>query len=96
MTDVSARIPVLQNGKVIVSVTAGVCLLLLTIIMKNILHVPAEQLSSDIVIYIIIYMGFVISFPFLDETERIPLSRTMVWVFIIVMVTLAIIGIYAF
>jgi hypothetical protein len=86
---------VLHNGKVIVPVAAGLCLILLTVVLKNVLLVPAERLSSDIILYIIIYTGFVITFPFMGEAEPMPLSRTMLWVFIIVIVTLAIIGVYA-
>jgi hypothetical protein len=46
MTEVSFRIPALQNGKIIVPVAAGLCLILQTVVLKNVLQVPAERLSS--------------------------------------------------
>lgn len=96
MSDISTRISsALRNSRVVVSLTAGLCLILLTIVLKNVLHVPAERLSSDIILYIIIYMGLVIAIPFMDETEPLSPSRTMLWIVVIVIITLAIIGVYA-
>jgi drug/metabolite transporter (DMT)-like permease len=98
MTEVSFRIPALQNGKIIVPVAAGLCLILQTVVLKNVLQVPAERLSSDFPLYIFIYMGIVITFPFITETEPtepMSRSRTMLWVLVFVILTLAIIGFYA-
>jgi hypothetical protein len=96
MSDVSTRISsALRNGRVVVSLTAGLCLILLTIVLKNVLHVPAERLSSDIILYIIIYMGLAITVPFIGETEPVSRSRMMLWVVVIIIITLAIIGVYA-
>ena len=96
MSDISTRISsALRNGRVIIPLTAGLCLIVLTVILKNILQVPAEKLSFDIILYIIIYTGFVIMYPFMDETEPVSPPRTMLWIFVIVIITCAIIGVYA-
>jgi membrane protease YdiL (CAAX protease family) len=99
MTGLCARISsALRNGRVIVPLTAGLCLILQTVVLKNVLHVPAERLSSDMTLYIFIYMGLVVTFPFMTETEPpepMSRSRTMLWVLVFVILTLAIIGIYA-
>ncbi len=98
MSEVSARIPALQDGNVIVPVAAGLCLILLTVVLKNVLLVPAAQVSPDMILYIIIYMGLLTTFPFMAETkpaEPMSRSRTMLWVFVFVIATSAIIGIYA-
>lgn len=96
MSDVgTGRVPALRNGRVLVPLTAGICLLLLAVILKNILLVPAAQLSSDMLLYIILYMGFVVSFPFAGSTDTGPANRTILWTGIIVIVTLAIIAVYA-
>jgi hypothetical protein len=96
---ISARIPpAFRDGRIIVPLTAGLCLILQIVVLKNVLHVPAERLSSDIPLYIFIYMGLVITFPFITETEPtepMSRSRTMLWVLVFVILTLAIIGIYA-
>jgi hypothetical protein len=99
MSDVSTRTSsALRNGRVIVSLTAGLCLILLTVVLKNVLLVPAAQLSSD-------YIGLVSTFPLMvilyiiisesEPREPVSPSRTTLWVFVFVMITLAIIGIYA-
>lgn len=98
MTGLCARVsPTFRNGRVIVPLTAGLCLVLLTVVLKNILLVPAGKLSSDMILYIIIYVGLVITFPFMAEkepTEPISCSRTILWVVVFVIITLAIIAIY--
>lgn len=96
MSNVSARISTApRNGRVIVSLTAGLCLILLIIVLKNVLLVPAAQLSSDIILYIIIYMGFIVSFPLGDDEATVSSTRTMLWIGAIILATLGIVAVYA-
>lgn len=96
MTGFGTRIlPTLTNGRITVPLTAGVCLVLLAVVLKNILLVPAGQLSSDIILYIIIYMGFIVSFPLGDDTATGSSERTMIWTIVIILVTLGIIAVCA-
>jgi hypothetical protein len=95
MTETSVRIPsVLRNDRVIISLTAGICIILLAVVLKNILLVPANRLSSDMILYLIIYTGFVVTFPLVGDTGTGSSTRTMTWVGVIILVTLAIIAIY--
>lgn len=43
------------NGQTKVSIVAGACLFRLVVVLKNILPVPADILSRDILVYIVIY-----------------------------------------
>jgi hypothetical protein len=40
-------------------------------------------------------MGLAITVPFIGETEPVSRSRMMLWVVVIIIITLAIIGVYA-
>ena len=42
------------SNQVKISIVAGACLLVLVITLKNILNIPAETLSRDIILYIFI------------------------------------------
>ena len=96
MTETSVRIPsVLRNDRVIVSLTAGICIILLAVVLKNILLVPAGRLASDMILYIIIYSGFAVTFPLVGETGTGSSTQTMLWAGVIVLITLAIIAVYA-
>ena len=88
-------LPAIRNGRVTIPLTAGICLVMLAVVLKNVLLVPAAQLSSDMLLYIIIYMGFIISFPLMDTTTDAPPGRTLLWTGVIVLVTLGIIAVYA-
>lgn len=92
---ITGMVPALRNGRILVPLTAGICLVFLAVVLKNILLVPAAQLSSDLILYIILYMGFIVSFPFTGSTDTGPADRTLLWAGIIVIVTLAIIAVYA-
>jgi len=85
----------LRNGRVIVPLTAGLCFVVLAMVLKNILFVPAAQLSSDMLLYIIIYMGFIVSFPIADEASAGSSVRTMLWTGTCILMTLGIIAVYA-
>lgn len=95
MNSLATRIrPALANGRIAVPLTAGICLILLTVILKNIIQLPAAQLSSDILLYILIYFGFIVSFP-LADASRNDASRPILWMGAIVLTTLGIITVYA-
>lgn len=86
-----------RNGQATVAVTTGLCLIALAVVLKNILFMPAEVLNRDMVLYIILYCGYITSFtPFKgqacpDMPERWPLF----WCAVSVAMTLAIIVVYA-
>jgi uncharacterized RDD family membrane protein YckC len=96
MTETSVRIPsVLRNDRVIISLTAGTCILLLAVVLKNILLVPAGQLLSNMILYIIIYTSFLVTYPLVGETGTGSSTKTMIWAGVILLITLAIIAVYA-
>ncbi len=96
MTEFYTRIlPALRNGRISVPLTAGICLVMLAVVLKNVLLVPAAQLSSDMILYIIIYMGFMITSTVGYTTETVSVSRTLLWTGIIILITLGIIAVYA-
>lgn len=87
--------PAFRHGRIIVPLTGGICLLLLVMVLKNILLVPAAELSSQVILYIICYMGFIVSYS-VSET-RAPGSpvRTVLWIAVCILMTLGIIAVYA-
>lgn len=96
MTGFCTRLrPALANGRITVPLTAGLCLVALALVLKNVLLVPAAQLSSDMVLYIIIYMGFIVSFPIVDERSAGSSARTSLWIGTCILMTLGIIAVYA-
>ena len=96
MTGFGTRIiPALRNGRITIPLTAGLCLILLAVVLKNVLYVPADRLSSEMLLYIIIYTGFLVTFPLTDTTDNGPESRTILWTGIIILITLGIIAVYA-
>ncbi len=90
------------TDKVKVSLVSAACLIGLVIVLKNVLHIPADVLSRDIIIYIITYSGFTVVLNFEEETPKESTSprRTYnnpwVWSALIIGITLAIIAVYAF
>jgi hypothetical protein len=86
-----------RNGQASVAITTGLCLIALTVILKNVLLVPADTLNRDIILYIIIYCGFVTVFtPVKDHAcPEMPGRWPLVWCAVSVIMTLAIIGFYA-
>ncbi len=69
-----------------VPVVTGLCLIALVVILKNVLNVPAEILSRDVIIYIAGYSGMAI---FAKE------DKTKVWSAVVILTTAAIIAFYA-
>ncbi len=79
-----------------VSVVAGICLFGLVIVLKNVLHVPPDIISEDIIIYILLYWAFtVFPQPAKDEVKRSRYDRPLYWNLLIILITLAIIAVYA-
>ena len=78
------------------SIVAGICLLALTIILKNVLLISGDVLSRDIVLYIIIYWTFSVVYPAKDEgTKQSRWDNPLYWSVLIILMTLAIILVYA-
>jgi len=88
-------IAVLSDETKIASVSAF-CILALAVALKNVLHVPAEQLSRDMILFIIVYSGFWMLPAFTMKREnKSALEGALVWSALIVAITLAIIAVYA-
>jgi hypothetical protein len=78
-----------------VILTASICLLALVAVLKNVLLVSTEVLTRDVVIYLIIYLGF-LTFAFKpDGNYRKSQFHPIVWDLLVVFITLAIIVVYA-
>jgi hypothetical protein len=80
------------SNNVRISIVAAVCLLVLVITLKNILNIPAETLSRDIILYIFIYSLFSVLTSMKEETKY---DNAKYWYLSIIITTLAIIGVYA-
>lgn len=79
-----------------VVLTASICLFALVVVLKNVLLVPYDTLMRDVVIYIIIYFGFVVFALKIDDKEdREEALSPLLWDAVIVIITLAIMAIYA-
>ncbi len=93
-----------STDKAKVAGVIAACLIGLVIVLKNVLIVPADVLSQDVIWYIILYGVFFVTLNFTAE-EDIPREGTRsreaydspwVWSAVIVAVTLVIIAFYAF
>jgi hypothetical protein len=69
------------------TIVTGLCLIALIVILKNVVLVPADALTRDVIIYIIIYTGFSMTAP-----KKINLLHSTI---AIVLITAAIIGVNA-
>jgi len=85
------------------AVVVAVCLIGLTVVLKNVLNVPADILSQDIVWYVIIYGIFFVSPYFTAEEKpkegaaaRRTYDNPWVWSAVVIVVTIAIIVFNAF
>lgn len=79
-----------------VAITASVCLVVLVAAMKNVLMVPQDILLRDTMIYIIVYLGFLtMSFRTDATREETGAVAPFLWDALIVVITLAIIAVYA-
>ncbi len=86
-----------RHGHASVAITAGLCLFALAVVLKNVLLVPADVLNRDMVLYIILYSGFITCFlPVRDQADpRMPGRWPLVWCVVAVIITLAILAVYA-
>ncbi len=83
-----------DSGKV--SLVTGLCLLALVVILKNVLLVPADILSNDVIIYIIIYGAFAVFSSEKSNACGSKLNKPLYMSLLIILITLAIIAVYAF
>jgi hypothetical protein len=85
-----------KDNHTLVALTSGACLLALVIALKNILNVPTEHLTRDLVLYISILGGLATSYPLVTkrQSDRI-ISHPGLWIAGIVTITMAIIVMYA-
>jgi len=80
------------STQVKISITSAICLLALAVALKNIIKIPAETLSRDIILYIFIYSIFGIG-PSLSK-ERAE-ENAKYWYAAIIIATIGIILVYA-
>ena len=79
-----------------VSIVAGICLFGLVVVLKDVLHVPPDIISGDIIFYILIYWAFtVFPQPAREEVKKSRYDRPLYWNLLIILITLAIIAVYA-
>ncbi len=79
-----------------VSIVAGICLFGLVVVLKNILLVPADILSRDILIYIIIYWSFTVFSPTVkNDAKKSKYDKPLYWSLLIILITVAIVVVYA-
>ncbi len=91
------------TDKAKVAVVIAACLIALVIVLKNVLLIPADVLSQDVVLYIILYGIFFVTLNFTAEEDvpkegtksRKAYDRPWVWSAVIIAVTLAIIALNA-
>jgi hypothetical protein len=88
-------------NKAMVGMVAGICMMGLIVVLKTVLSISADVLSRDMIIYVIVYFGFITAVNF---TEEVPTGQDApkktsdnpwVWSAIAVVVTIAIIAVYA-
>ena len=85
-----------QGGHTLVTLTAGACLLALVIALKNILEVPTDRLTMDLVLSICILGGLATSYPLVTRRRSdSAINHPGLWIVGIVMVTMAIIVLHA-
>jgi hypothetical protein len=83
-----------MRDQAIVSIVSGICLVSLVAVLKNVLSIPPDVLSRDIILYIIVYMGFISSLSVKDK-KHFKYDTPLFWSILIVLVTLGIIAVYA-
>ncbi len=84
-----------QGGQTLVTLTAGACLLALVIALKNILDVPTERLTLDLVLSICILGGLATSYPLVTRRRSdSAIGHPGLWIVGIVVVTMAIIVVH--
>jgi hypothetical protein len=89
------RIAVLSDEVKVASVSA-VCLMTLAVVLKNVLHVPAAELSRSMLLFILFYSVFWM-IPWLGawREKKSRFGGALLWSLLIVAITAAIIAVYA-
>ncbi len=68
----------------------------LIIVLKNVLLISPDILSRDVIVYIVVYGGFVVSLSTKEETKKMfKYDTPLFWSILIIAITLAIIAVYA-
>jgi len=81
-----------RDSHTLVILTAGACLLALGIALNNILDVPLEQLTTDLVICTCILGGLVTTYPLVTRRRSdLIISHPGLWILLIVVITMTII-----
>ena len=89
-------------NRAMVGIVAAVCMMGLIVVLRNVLLVSADALSRDMIIYVIVYFGFITAVNFAEETPGGPdaprkaYDNPWIWCGIAVIMTLVIIAVYAF
>jgi hypothetical protein len=89
------------SDKALVGIVAAICLMGLVVALKNVLRISPGILTRDMIIYIIIYFGFITAVNFTEEAPPEPAAtrRTYdspwVWTTLMVAITLGILAVYA-
>ncbi len=92
------------TDKAKVAVVIAACLIALVIVLKNVLLIPADVLSQDVIWYIIVYGVFFVTLNFTAEQDvpkegtksRQAYDSPWVWSAVIIAVTLVIIAFNAY
>lgn len=84
------------TNKIQVSIVSAACLLGLAIILKNVLLVPVQVLTRDIVLYIMFYSAFCVLCPNeSEENGKQGFAKPLYWNLLIILITVAIVVLYA-
>jgi hypothetical protein len=89
-------------NKAMVGIVAAICMMGLIVVLKNVLSISADVLTRDMIIYVVVYFGFITAVNFTEETPsgqdapKKASDNPWVWSAIAVIVTFAIIAVYAF
>ena len=85
-----------QEKQTFVALTAGACLLALVIALKNILDIPTDRLTVDLILSICILGGLATSYPLVTRRRsKSAISHPGIWIAAIVLITMAIIVLHA-
>jgi uncharacterized membrane protein YhaH (DUF805 family) len=81
-----------QDSHTLVILTAGACLLALTIALKSILNIPVEQLTMELIVCTTILGGLATSYPLVTRRRSdLAISHPGIWILSIVIITMSII-----
>jgi hypothetical protein len=88
-------------NKAMVGIVAAICMMGLVAVLRNVLQVPAEVLSRDMIVYILVYFGFITAVNFTEEVPVNPgtpgrvYDNPWAWSALAAGITFAIIAVYA-